>query len=195
MTDIGSLVQIMYDKNGFDGKFGIEFFHQWSDELISLDFSDLLICVMRYPYEFSVDFILSTPFLWEKKGGAIWKDILTVAPRPDTRKSIDIRNGAFSDIVFLSSYVGVDALSYILKSDGITTVERASLVAYFKKNRYSLAPSDLNDEELDGIHHVEKSILVQLREDLIFNFGFEEVKFSECDVFEYVERQIAKYEL
>jgi hypothetical protein len=183
---------MVFDGYGNADVVGIAYFVQWSTELAAFDYSELLLNQMEnYPHRYVLDFILGTPFLWQSSGANLWVKLLEAASRPDTTR-INDQVGAFADIEFLSRYVGVDALAYVWRHIAITAEKRLSISIYFRKYNYSLVPSNLDEDDLDGEYFVAQEVLDSLRNDLCFNFGFERVTFSEESVAEYVSALATK---
>jgi hypothetical protein len=185
MNKIIPLCKKILENHGTSEEAGIPYFNQWSAELQNIDYPELLHHLMRnHPHRYVLDFILSTPLLWKKITPDSWINILRSASRPDTRRVVG-QVGAFADIEFLSRYVGVDALSYLLHDKELAEGDRTALLSYFKKYWYALVPSELDIDDLDGKYFVDKKTLESLADSFCHATNMKRVIFNEENVFKH----------
>ncbi|MFZ6741644.1 hypothetical protein ACO0LC_00280 [Undibacterium sp. JH2W] len=183
------LLTSMYDGYGTSDAVGISYFRKYSNELEKFDFGIILQHQMNlnWHHQYVLDFILSTPFLWESLQNDFWVGML-VRPniRPELSGLID-QVSYFVDIEFLSRYLGIDALAYVIESSLVGEADKRNIFDYFKKTPYGLVPSALDVEDLDGIYFADKGLLQNLQKNLCSNFGFDMVRFNENNVHEYMQ--------
>jgi hypothetical protein len=183
-----SVAEQVYDGYGVSGEVGIAYFEKFYADLIEFDFKSILRHMMNcYPHRFVLDFILSSPRLWLGLPATIWIEILNSSDLRLDTSTIDDQVAQYADIEFLSKYVGVDALRYLIEESNISIADKSLALAYFNKDAYGLVPSTLDDEDLDGIYFVRKDELVSLQATLCSSFGFCRVHCTEESVYEYIE--------
>lgn len=181
--ELTSLSEKMYDGYGLADEVGISYFKKFARELAQFEFSAIAGYQMaNYPHRYALDFLLATPFLWADLSPAIWTQLLARSgARPDVSRMID-QVGNFADIEFLSRYVKVDAIGFLIVSPDIAKLDKQRMLDYFLKNAYALVPSDLDDEDLDGLYFVDREILARLRVELCIRFGFKHTEYTEDNV-------------
>jgi hypothetical protein len=184
-----SLLESIYDGYGFSDETGISYFRKYSNELMNFEFGLVLQRQMslNWDHQYALDFILGTPFLWGSLPGSFWLKLL-ISPniRPETSKIID-QISYFADIEFLSRYVGVDALAFLVESTSVSETDKRNTVEYFKKMPYGLVRSNLDAEDLDGVYFADQSLINKLQETLCSNFGFDIARFNENNIHEYIQ--------
>jgi len=183
ITDLLILSEEMYDGYGCSNDVGILYFKNFLPSLMNFEFSLLVEHqMMNYPHRYVLDFFLATPFLWKDIHVEIWPKILTRAKaRPDTSRIID-QVAQYADIEFLSRYVKVDSLGFVIASDNIDESEKSNVIAYFSKFPYGLVPSELDDDDLDGVYFVEKGELALLTAALCDQFKFKPIGYTEKNI-------------
>jgi hypothetical protein len=190
MTKTDMLVNVsqeMYRAYGLSDEVGISYFMKFLPELSKFDFGTVLAYQMQsYPHRYVLDFILSSPSLWLNSSAAAWLNILNSRDvRVDTSRTND-QVGQFADVEFLSRYVGVDALGFLVDSRSASLCDKKYALAYFSKFPYGLVPSSLDDDDLDGIYFVSKEVLASLRETLCRDLGLLRIECNDENVNEYV---------
>ncbi|NRR29072.1 hypothetical protein HSX11_02635 [Oxalobacteraceae bacterium] len=180
--------QEAYDGYGVSDEVGISYFMKFIPRLSKFDFGTVLKYQMQsYPHRYVLDFILSSSTLWLNLSAAAWLEILNSPDvRTDTSRTND-QVGQFADVEFLSRYVGVDALGFLIDSMNASMSDKKYALDYFSKFPYGLAPSQLDDEDLDGVYFVSKELLISLQETLCHDFGFSRVECNEENANEYID--------
>ncbi|PXX44842.1 hypothetical protein [Undibacterium pigrum] len=183
------LLTSMYDGYGTSGAVGISYFRKYSDELEEFNFEIILQHQMslNWHHQYVLDFILSTPFLWGSLPNDFWVGMLV---RPNIRPKISgliDEVSYFVDIEFLSRYLGIDALAYVVESSLVGEADKRNIFDYFEKMPYGLVPSVHDVEDLDGVYFADKSLLQDLQKNLCSNFGFDLVHFDENNIHEYMK--------
>ncbi|BAZ14592.1 hypothetical protein NIES4071_64360 [Calothrix sp. NIES-4071] len=80
--DMVNLLKEIYDSEG-DYFFGIPHFSQFINKLKKYDIGEMLACQTKYPLDYVIGFILSTPSLWTKMSDTEWlKAMSQLNPRP-----------------------------------------------------------------------------------------------------------------
>ena len=180
-------LQQAYDGYGVSEEVGITYFMKFFPRLSKFNFGTVLKSQMQsYPHRYVLDFILSSSSLWLNLPAAEWLNILNSPDvRVDTSRTND-QVGQFADVEFLSRYVGVDALAFLIDSMNASWSDKEYALNYFSKFSYGLVPSPLDDEDLDGLYFVSKEILISLQETLCHDFGFARVEWNEGNANEYI---------
>lgn len=189
IADVSSAMMADHDRGQL---VGMPFFRTWSEEISRFSYRDLLLHQMQIGDRIYVnEFILGTPFLWKDKGAHLWIDIIHGAPRPSPAELISEKvlynpRADFCDVVFLSKYVGVDALGYLAKSPRTAVSARDALLLYFQAHSSDLPPGEVDDAMLDGELAVAKEIVAELRNDLCQGYGFQPAPYDVLTVSDYV---------
>lgn len=196
-TDVLAITsQEAYDGYGVSDEVGISYFMKFFPMLSNFDFGTVLKYQMEtYPHRYVLDFILSSSSLWLSLSATTWLDILN---RPDIRVDTSRTNdqvGQFADVEFLSRYVGVDALGLLIDSMSASLTDKKYALDYFSKFPYGLAPSPLDDEDLDGVYFVSKGLLISLQETLCHDFGFSRIECNEENANDYIDDLRSRLEL
>ncbi|MDN3575881.1 hypothetical protein QWZ03_03730 [Chitinimonas viridis] len=97
----------------------------------------------------------------------------------------------FAGIEFLSRYIQVDALRFLLGSVA-TVTDKMHTVSYFKKFSYGLVPSELDEEDLDGQYFVKKEQLNSLKELLCREHHFFPVTYTEDSINPYMNQLLCE---
>lgn len=185
--DIARISREMYGGYGTSNQVGTQYFRAFFKRLKGFDYQVVLQHQMlSYPHRYVLDFILSTDELWNKHGADIWLGLLQAeTTRVDASKALD-QLGDYADIEFLSRYVEVDALTFIISSGNVSPRSKRLTLEYFSKFPYGLVPSPLDAEDLDGMYFVSKEILSSLRQHLISQHGFSPIGCNDNNAHEYI---------
>ena len=150
---LATVSEEMYRAYGLSDEVGISYFMKFFPELSKFDFGTVLKFQMQsYSSRYVLDFILSSPALWLNSSATVWLNILNSSDvRVDTSRSND-QVAQFADVEFLSRYVGVDALGFLMGSMNASMCDKRHALNYFSKFPYGLIPSPLDDDDLDGVY-------------------------------------------
>lgn len=186
--DLGAVLDEAYENYGLTDDVGISYFSQLKSSLAGQDFKTLLgHLMMQYPSRYVLDFILGSPWLWLSLPAADWVAVLESETTRIDSSRCNSTIGNFADIEFMSRYIGVDALAYIIDSPNISLQSKNNILAHFAKFPYALAPSVLDEDDLDGQYFVSITSLISLKEKLCKECGIIPIDCTDENANSYID--------
>jgi hypothetical protein len=186
--ELHRLSKEMYHNYGAAG-YCIAHFEQFAPRLARFDFLTIMDHQMReeYPHGYVLGFFLATPFLWRDLALESWLSLL-LRPRELREWSIMEPSAAYVDVEFLSRYVRVDALQFLLASPLPSLEQKQQAMDYYMSFGLFLVPKAHDAARLDGEIHVAAATLEALGSDLCRRFHFAPVEFTTETAMAHVEQ-------
>ena len=130
-SDVASLCKRIYEGYGRSGKVGIPYFMEFRHELSRQNAVEFLLFSFReYPYVYSSELILATPFVWADFTSREWVALLRAgSPRPNSRRLIE-ESSSFCDLEFLAKYLRLNALDVYAADPVISDLDKLNVSGY-----------------------------------------------------------------
>ncbi|MHC5597098.1 MAG: hypothetical protein ACYTXC_14340 [Nostoc sp.] len=182
----------IYKNEGYS--YGIDYFSQFLHEMEKYDFAKILASQTKFPLEYLLDFILSTPSLWINFSDRDWIRIMSVLnPRPKPF-SIEIFDAGYIDIHFLCKYMRINAIELFLQQDKFSNEDKKRVLQYSNKVADSLFMDELDLENLDGNYYLHEDELEKVRLTLVSIGTIKPLNYTEDELSEYIKKELKVYE-
>ncbi|MBN3894788.1 MAG: hypothetical protein HWQ41_05830 [Nostoc sp. NOS(2021)] len=186
------LLDEIYWNEGYS--YGIEYFSQFLHKMEKYDFAKILASQAKFPVQYVLSFILSTPSLWINFLDTDWIRIMSVLnPRPKPF-SIEIFDAGYVDIHFLCKYMRVNAIELFLQQEKFSNEDKKRILQYSSKVAIFLFMNELDLENLDGNYYLHQDELEKVRLTLISTGKIKPLNYTEDELSEYIEKELKVYE-
>lgn len=183
-------LETMYNGYGFDNVVGISYFNKFLNELIAYRFAEIFVFqAKRYPLQYVLDFLLSTPSLWVQLSDVEWLEIMnSMNPRPYPLQ-LSLDNGYFADIHFLAKYIRVNSIELFLRQDDFSDLDKKHVIQYCQRDIYSFFADEIDLEDLDGNYFMIEQELRNVQYRLTYNGVFNDFNFNEDELINYLIKE------
>jgi len=154
------------------------------------DFAEILAYQAKFPLQYVLGFILSTPSLWVNFTATDWIRVMSdLNPRPNPF-SIEIFDAGYSDIHFLCKFVKINAIELFLRQKQFSNQDKKRLLQYSNKIACFLFMDELDLENLDGNYFLHQDKLDRVRHNLISTGKVSPLNYNEDKLRKYIENQL-----
>ncbi len=181
MSALLDFSRTMFSNYGDGQKVGMEYFQPFEGQLSLSDSPELIVLQMRnFDLRYVLDLLLSVPDIWIEMGYPDWIRTFEFGmPRPSFDK-VPSDIGGYADLVFLHKYVGVDAITELLRQPSISDPEKHQVLQYCYSHAPLLLSSDIDNENLDGDYFVALELIESYRSKLLGSgFNPAEIEYQE----------------
>jgi len=163
---VAALCERIYNGYGRSDKVGIPYFLEFHHELPRQNAIEFLAFNFReYPYVYSSELMLGTPFVWADFTSQEWVALLRAgSPRPNSLRLIE-EISSFCDLEFLVKYLRLNALNVYAADPLISDLDKMNAIGYFKRFSYLLEPEV--DDLLDGVSLIGIKEIERIRSRLV----------------------------
>ncbi|MEH1969256.1 hypothetical protein [Nostoc sp.] len=191
--DMINLLNEMYWNEKYSSP--IDYFSQFINELKKYEIAEILAYQAKFPFQYVLSFLLSTPLLWMNKSVMDWVVIMSALnPRPKPFK-VDIEDAGYVDIHFLCKYMRVNAIELFLKQEKFSNQDKENLLYYCKKIAVDLFIDELEIEFLDGEDFVHLDQIKVARLNLIYSGRINQLKYTEDELREYIQKELKAFSI